>query len=161
MSASATEAFWLYPDWSGGDNVRSGAQPFWMLEPLYPKEPEMAPRADLAVCARCFRFPGDCDCTTLARPAPEPMGTRYRPQPRPERRPLLCRLGLHKHESYALEPWLFECVRCGDKRDSSFVDEVGVRVYCASNTYDCECGCPFECTDRASCPRAGDAARAG
>lgn len=25
-------AFWMNPDWSGGDNLRSGARPFWMLD---------------------------------------------------------------------------------------------------------------------------------
>lgn len=29
-------AFWEHPDWSGGDNMRSGATPFWMLEPKAP-----------------------------------------------------------------------------------------------------------------------------
>jgi hypothetical protein len=28
------EPFWDYPDWSGGDQLRSGAEPFWMLPPL-------------------------------------------------------------------------------------------------------------------------------
>jgi hypothetical protein len=23
-------AFWLNPDWAGGDNIRDGAEPFWM-----------------------------------------------------------------------------------------------------------------------------------
>lgn len=30
-------AFWLRPDWSGGDNLRDpGTEPFWMLPPLKP-----------------------------------------------------------------------------------------------------------------------------
>lgn len=30
-------AFWLYPDWSGGDNLRDpGTRPFWELPPKLP-----------------------------------------------------------------------------------------------------------------------------
>ncbi len=29
----ADTAFWLTPDWSGGDNLRDGPTPFWMLPP--------------------------------------------------------------------------------------------------------------------------------
>jgi hypothetical protein len=33
-------AFWLFPDWSGGRNLRDpGAQPFWMLPPKRPPAP--------------------------------------------------------------------------------------------------------------------------
>lgn len=32
-----TRAFWLDPDWSGGDNLRDpGTRPFWMRPPLRP-----------------------------------------------------------------------------------------------------------------------------
>lgn len=32
-------AFWLYPDWSGGHNLRDpGTQPFWMLPPKLPEK---------------------------------------------------------------------------------------------------------------------------
>lgn len=34
-----TRAFWEDPDWSGGDNIRSGAEPFWMRDPLPPPKP--------------------------------------------------------------------------------------------------------------------------
>jgi len=33
-------AFWLRPDWSGGDNLRDpGAEPFWMKPPLKEERP--------------------------------------------------------------------------------------------------------------------------
>jgi len=33
-------AFWLRPDWSGGDNLRDpGTEPFWMLPPLTARRP--------------------------------------------------------------------------------------------------------------------------
>lgn len=38
MSAAPPEsAFWLWPDWSGGDNLRDpGTEPFWMRPPRCP-----------------------------------------------------------------------------------------------------------------------------
>lgn len=39
IAAVADLAFWLRPDWSGGDNLRdAGASPFWMRPPL-PRDP--------------------------------------------------------------------------------------------------------------------------
>lgn len=37
-------AFWLAPDWSGGDNLRdAGAEPFWMRPPLPAVPPRPVP----------------------------------------------------------------------------------------------------------------------
>lgn len=36
-SVTVESAFWLYPDWSGGDNLRDpGTRPFWELPPKKP-----------------------------------------------------------------------------------------------------------------------------
>ncbi len=43
---------------------------------------------------------------------------RYRPRdPYTPRISLLCALGIHRFESYSLDPALFECRRCVDNKD--------------------------------------------
>lgn len=69
-----TEAFWLNPDWSGG-NTRSGGRPFWMLSPLkinpvYCSEHGLF-KSPFGHCGQCVRRDGLYDISRLGWVMPD------------------------------------------------------------------------------------------
>lgn len=84
------KAFWLYPDWSGGTNLRDGATPFWCLPPLYPSIDPMLTRCCSVLadpsgrCSACqpadIPHAGNCMCEKCAA-ARKPKRLMYVPDP--------------------------------------------------------------------------------
>jgi len=158
-----SKAFWLWPDWSGGYNLRDpGTQPFWMLDPCPEAyEVEQVPSRRCEGCHKALSegqlrikhaapYSKNWWVAVLCRDC-------YRPTlPPGTPKGLLCRIGLHKFWSYSGEPHLFSCHYCGEQKDESFIDPTGVKCWIGQYDEECICGSPFPCVDESTCMRSSN-----